>query len=568
MSCKMLLRSTALGLVPIALLVSTAPACSDEARGDDETPSGVVLGQQTSRLVASPTAGLIANPGATGQGVKSTFFFAGSWKKNPSGQNYSQWYEYPSGDNAGFYTRHPLDSRHLGWSEGPTKQDFAVGEIKAAGFNVVSMSFWGARGTDAWSHWAPMHTSTYAHDELFEAATRNPIFIQPVIESYAATTSLSPPGNTPSCMFPDAFPNGMGCIEDNVVDLVNRYIVNPANPAWPARWLRLYTRDGVSSRYAVNLFEVWSRSNVTEAAFAMAFDTLAQRVHDRTGIWVGFTLDVRTPRSACNAGRCPTAASTGPQLQLRNSVLAIQPFRSEIDAPVQTDVGRRNFKRTFDEGWVSTGIPLILDLTGGYDETIFGGIGPKYGNNDRWRTLQLELISGKQVGWSFSAWNGFTEGWAGMPTLQYGTDGTPQDTMNRWLRWTNAKPAGDCNYSTWAGGQPSNHLYGAICEKWFQMNASQGALGNAWSAQLPGAAGSWYTQFQYGRIYWSGATGAHEIHGDIAILYSGLGNETSWLGLPTTDELPTIAHCSNGRYNAFEHGYIDWCPGVGAWAHP
>jgi hypothetical protein len=40
-------------------------------------------------------------------------------------------------------------------------------------------------------------------------------------------------------------------------------------------------------------------------------------------------------------------------------------------------------------------------------------------------------------------------------------------------------------------------------------------------------------------IYWSGATNAHEVHGGIYVKYFSLGEDKSYLGLPTTDELPS-----------------------------
>jgi uncharacterized protein with LGFP repeats len=69
-------------------------------------------------------------------------------------------------------------------------------------------------------------------------------------------------------------------------------------------------------------------------------------------------------------------------------------------------------------------------------------------------------------------------------------------------------------------------------------------------------------------IYWTrGATNVHEVHGGIYLKYFSLHEDMSYLGLPTTDELPSTAWCDGGRYNAFQGGWIDWCPDGRLWAH-
>ncbi|WP_425560198.1 LGFP repeat-containing protein, partial [Kineococcus glutinatus] len=65
-----------------------------------------------------------------------------------------------------------------------------------------------------------------------------------------------------------------------------------------------------------------------------------------------------------------------------------------------------------------------------------------------------------------------------------------------------------------------------------------------------------------GNIYWSPATGAHEVHGQILGAYAWAGWENGVLGFPITGEIRT----PNGRgaYNAFEGGSVYWSPGTGA----
>jgi uncharacterized protein with LGFP repeats len=72
--------------------------------------------------------------------------------------------------------------------------------------------------------------------------------------------------------------------------------------------------------------------------------------------------------------------------------------------------------------------------------------------------------------------------------------------------------------------------------------------------------------FEGGSIYWSQATGAHEVHGDILGKWKSLGWENSFLGFPTTDETPTPD--GYGRFNFFEGGAIYYHPNLGTFAVP
>jgi hypothetical protein len=72
----------------------------------------------------------------------------------------------------------------------------------------------------------------------------------------------------------------------------------------------------------------------------------------------------------------------------------------------------------------------------------------------------------------------------------------------------------------------------------------------------------------------SRAPRSYALHGNVHTLYGGilkkyvtLGETSSYLGLPTTDERPSTRWCTEGRTVDFEHGAIDWCPNLGGWAH-
>jgi hypothetical protein len=237
--------------------------------------------------------GRLANLGLEDHRLKAVYFFAGNWKHGSDDFWAKDWYEYPTGRNDKAYTVWPEDSRHLGWSENRAHRAFALGEIANAGTNVVVMSYWGARGSNRWAFWAPMQTSTFAHDELFDLVADTPLVIMPAIESAAGTAD----GVSHSYVFSDDFPGAPGnpapALVEQLVDLIDRYLVNPAKPHWPKQWAKMYDRKGVP-RYAVNLLHVASRHlpDGADAEFAAGFDAVADRVLERTGIAVGFTLDI------------------------------------------------------------------------------------------------------------------------------------------------------------------------------------------------------------------------------------------------------------------------------------
>ncbi|PTR44831.1 S-formylglutathione hydrolase FrmB [Rhodococcus sp. OK611] len=77
-------------------------------------------------------------------------------------------------------------------------------------------------------------------------------------------------------------------------------------------------------------------------------------------------------------------------------------------------------------------------------------------------------------------------------------------------------------------------------------------------------AGGKAQDFRNGRIFWSGATGAHVLTGMIGGSYQANGGPAGPLGLPSTDENGTPD--GRGRFNHFQHGSIYWTPQTGAHA--
>ncbi|HYH54129.1 MAG TPA: LamG-like jellyroll fold domain-containing protein [Solirubrobacterales bacterium] len=66
------------------------------------------------------------------------------------------------------------------------------------------------------------------------------------------------------------------------------------------------------------------------------------------------------------------------------------------------------------------------------------------------------------------------------------------------------------------------------------------------------------THFEFASFYWSGATGAHEVHGGILDEYRKQGGPAGRLGFPTSDEADIPGGGTLARYNTFENGSILW----------
>jgi hypothetical protein len=360
-----------------------------------------------------PLWGRLANPGFENQPIKSAFFFTGNWR------NGVKFYEYNPSSNVGLYTIHPSDSRHLKWSESAANRAFAVDTMVSAGINVVNMSYWGPRGTDNWAYWAPMQTSTYAHDELFQAVLGKDILIAPYIEDCAATAK------SPGFAFKDSFPgspdNPAPALVERLKDLIDRYILHPQDRRWTPKWAQVYDRSG-QERYLVCLIAVASnQEGVTDQRFAEAFDQVADRVYEETGVRIGFAIDAMPSDTYVWARFLPSPEKTGPWLVQRSSILAIQCYFSGHSIGVNDEETILRWKQRFASKWINTGIPFVQDISPGYDAHIVFPGPHIFGNTDSFRSGQSELIHKlKCQGVTFTAWNGYTEGYAGVPTAEYG----------------------------------------------------------------------------------------------------------------------------------------------------
>lgn len=382
-------------------------------------------------LAQNQVPGYLANPGFENQPIKSVFFFTGNWR------NGVQFYDYNPSDNRGLYTIHPSDARHLGWSENQSNRDYAVQTMIDAGVNVVNMSYWGLPGTDNWAFWSPMQSSTASHDELFNSALGKDILIAPYIESFAQTDDFD--GYSFADDFPGTIANPAPLLIEKIEDLVDRYLSNPANSQWPSKWARVYDQVG-TERYLISIIHVSSnKESITDRDFAAGFDQVADVVFENTGFRVGFALDILPPDSYAPGSFKATPSLTGTWLALQSSVLAIQCFLPEIWTGKSDESELIAWKRNYHNSWINTGIPFIHDLTPGYDAHIVFPSSPVYGNTLSWLDLQTQAIQDfGSLSLTFNAWNGYTEGMAGVPTVNYG------DAIYLWLC---AQFGGNCSSS-------------------------------------------------------------------------------------------------------------------------
>nr|WP_052477898.1 AbfB domain-containing protein [Kibdelosporangium sp. MJ126-NF4]CEL14846.1 Sporulation protein and related proteins [Kibdelosporangium sp. MJ126-NF4]CTQ96523.1 Sporulation protein and related proteins [Kibdelosporangium sp. MJ126-NF4] len=112
---------------------------------------------------------------------------------------------------------------------------------------------------------------------------------------------------------------------------------------------------------------------------------------------------------------------------------------------------------------------------------------------------------------------------------------------------------------------PPNPTTTAITVRWLNDDALRTRLGDPTSTELADGGVRW-RDHQRGRLYWSQATGVHDLTGEILAAYDLLGGHASAvLGLPVTDPVATADGA--GRYNDFGNGgSIYWTQATGAHA--
>lgn len=474
--------------------------------------------------------GLLASPGLDQNPAKAIYFFPGE------------------GSDDSLWTTHPLDIRDRHWNSDDSTRGWVLDRMVAAHVNTVVASWWSTLPESSpMALTSPRSPISPSWQWLVDAVGTRPLVILPAIES-----GLDPRQWQFADEFPSSEPAGL---VDRIGWLCDAFAGRME------RWARIYDAAG-NPRYAVNIIHTCSHllTPDSDAAFADGFNTVATAVRDRYQIDVGFTLD-----TIVDPYYSAIPLQAGSHLAHTASILAIHGFESEIFSPAvhpgdnNADGNISNmadWKRKAMNDWIATGVPVILDVSNGYDgRKVFGDATWHWGDtadstDDRWRNWMSQLKNPSIAGISVDCWNGYTEGFAMVPSREHG------DTAYNWLTdLLEPDPRGG-NHMHYVNGVATHRVFGAICEKWIALGADR-SFGAPVTDELASGPGR-KQEFTDGKsIYWGPQTGAFELHGLIAMAYCNAGGGSSRLGLPTSDEQPS----GNGRLNRFQHGEITWKPG-------
>ncbi|MCZ2836414.1 PQQ-dependent sugar dehydrogenase [Modestobacter sp. VKM Ac-2985] len=115
----------------------------------------------------------------------------------------------------------------------------------------------------------------------------------------------------------------------------------------------------------------------------------------------------------------------------------------------------------------------------------------------------------------------------------------------------------------WSPATGAHQVGGAIRGVWSGMGWERSIHGYPRGSErsTPNGRGR-YNDFQDGGVYWLPGVGARSVHGAIYLTWARFGWEAGRLGFPITDENGTPDGV--GRYNHFEGGSVYWTPGTGA----
>ena len=109
----------------------------------------------------------------------------------------------------------------------------------------------------------------------------------------------------------------------------------------------------------------------------------------------------------------------------------------------------------------------------------------------------------------------------------------------------------------WSARTGAWDVRGAIRDKWFSMAAERGLLGMPVGGEFF-SNGRWGSRFANGSIYFSGATDAHAVHGEIHRIYAANDFAEGPLGMPLTDEVDGAGDWTGGKASFFVGGSIVW----------
>lgn len=328
--------------------------------------------QALEKEVTSPDWGKIANEGHEGDLTRGIFFFAG--EPNPNSP-------YPQ-----------LDT-FTDWNSDENIEKI-FDDIKKANVNVLNLSWWGNHGET--EKWAPTINSKEVNIRVFKEALDRGILVAPVIEV------------SPEFEFFKDFPDNTKGFEERIETLISDYGEN-------SNWLRM-TDKKAEERHFIRLVETIHSTPVDEKKFAATFDVVSEKIFQKTGKRVIFGID---PTPLPPDG--PTFGPNDKELFVSDSVV-IEPYN--IFSNGYTEEERiKNADREMVR-WINSGIPVILPLITGFDDTgTDRPVKQKFGNNDSWRASLrafFDKYKSQIKGVTYDSWNTVTEGGADAPTVEYG----------------------------------------------------------------------------------------------------------------------------------------------------
>ncbi|GAB7192027.1 hypothetical protein NUM3379_27360 [Kineococcus sp. NUM-3379] len=112
----------------------------------------------------------------------------------------------------------------------------------------------------------------------------------------------------------------------------------------------------------------------------------------------------------------------------------------------------------------------------------------------------------------------------------------------------------------WSPATGAQLVRGAILDRWAAAGRETSPLGFPAGEEVPLRGGGAVQRFTGGPVYWSPATGAHDVRGAILGAYGAAGWENGVLGYPVTGEVPL----AGGAFNHFQRGSVYWSPATGA----
>lgn len=228
-------------------------------------------------------------------------------------------------------------------------------------------------------------------------------------------------------------------------------------------------------------------------------------------------------------------------------------------------------------GFASETTPLIVDfggttgrrlVTSGFDPRVSdfrsGGVtsfvlapSPVRPHWPMFRLDQRHLGAPESVQWVYGAIK-----------ARYDSLGGERGFLGRALTPERSTPVGGGRYNHFEGGSiywsaatGAWEVHGGIRDRWASLRWESGPLGFPVQNEHALTNGA-FSKFQRGSIYWSRATGAHDVRGAIRDRWASIGWENGRLGYPTTGETRTPYR--PGAYNHFQGGSIYWEPSLGA----